>query len=70
MRRALALSTRVLGDAGAGEGDDADRHGLQHRVVALEGRGLLVPGPVGLEDDLRDAAVVGPLGGDQLGAAG
>src|SRR3546814_18623567 len=25
--------------------------------------------PVGLEDDLLDAAIVGPFGGDQLGAA-
>ena len=37
-------------------------------VVALEGRGLAVAIPVGLEGDLRDLAAVGPAGGDALGA--
>jgi hypothetical protein len=32
--------------------------------LRLKGCGLLVPGPVGLEDDVRHAAVVGPPGGD------
>src|SRR3546814_10376796 len=63
------LVDEVLGDARAREGDDADRHHLEHRVVALEWSGLLVAGPVGLEDDLLDAAVVGPFDGEQLGAA-
>ena len=40
----------------------------EKRVVALEGRGLAIAIPVGLEDDLRDLAVVGPAGGDALGA--
>jgi hypothetical protein len=37
-------------------------------IVALEGCGLGVFGPVGLEDDLRDLVVIGPTGGDALGA--
>ena len=32
----LGLVGEVLGDAVAREGDDADRHGLEHAVVALE----------------------------------
>src|SRR3546814_18402491 len=63
------LVDEVLGDARAREGDDADRHHLEHRVVALEGSGLLVAGPVGIEDDLLDAAIAGPFGRDQLCAA-
>src|SRR3546814_12280865 len=63
------LVDEVLGDARAREGDDADRHHLEHRVVALEGSGLLVAGPVGLEAALLDAAIVGPFVGDQPGAA-
>ena len=39
-------------------------------VVALERRGLGVLRPVGLEGDLRNLSVVGPLGGDQFGALG
>jgi len=63
------LVGEVGGDAGAGEDDDADRQGLQHLVVALEGRGVAVPRPVGLEDDLWNFAIVSPAGGDALGAA-
>ena len=46
----------------------ADRQLVEYRIVALEWRGLGMLRPVGLEGDLRDLAVVGPLGGDQLGA--
>ena len=41
---------------------------LQKLIVALEGRGLGVARPVGLEGDLRDLAAVGPAGCDALGA--
>ena len=41
---------------------------FEHPIVALERRGLGVPGPVRLEGDLRHLAVVGPAGGDALGA--
>ena len=51
-----------------GNDQDADRQRLEHRVVALERRGLGVLGPVGLEGDLRHLAVIGPAGGDALGA--
>ena len=51
-----------------GEGDNADRQRLEHPVVALERCGVPVPGPVGLEDDLRHLAAVGPASGDTLGA--
>ena len=63
------LVGEVGGDAGAGEDDDADRQRFEHPVVALEGRGVAVAGPVGLEDDLWNFAMVGPAGGDALGAA-
>src|SRR3984893_13357258 len=66
----LGLVGEVGGDAGARKGDDADGQGLDHLVVALEGCGVAVPRPVGLEDDLGDLAVVGPAGGDALGAPG
>ena len=39
-----------------GEGDNADGQRLEHPVVALERCGVPVPGPVGLEDDLRHLA--------------
>ena len=64
----LGLVGEVAGNAGAGEDDDAHRHEFEHAVVALEGCGLAVAGPVGLERDLRDAAVIGPAGGGFLGA--
>ena len=60
----------IVGDAGAGEDDDADRQGLQKLVVALERRGFGVAGPVGLESYLSDIAGVGPARGDELGALG
>lgn len=62
------LVGQVFLDAGSGEDDDPDRHGIEHPVVALEGRGLGVFRPVGLEGDLRHLAVVGPGGGDAFGA--
>ena len=37
--------------------------------LRLKGAALRCAGPVGLEDDLRDLAIVGPAGGDALGAA-
>ena len=65
-----SLVGQVLLDAGAGEDDDADRHAVQHLVVALEGRGLGVFGPVRLKGDLRHLAVGGPGGRDALGTFG
>jgi hypothetical protein len=56
------LIGEIAGDAGAGEDDDACRHDVEHAVVALEGRGLAVTGPVGLEGNLRDIAAVGLAG--------
>ena len=52
--------------------EDQNAHGehVQHRVVTLEGRGLGVFGPVGLESDLRDLAGFGPFGGDEFGTLG
>ena len=64
-----ALSARLRGNAGAGEDNEADRHGFQHLIVALERRRLGVTCPIGLEDDLRDLASFGPAGGDALGAS-
>ena len=65
---ALRFVGEIAGDAGAGEDDDARGHDLEHAVVALEGSGLAVGGPVGLEGDLRDLAMIGPAGGRLLGA--
>src|SRR5215472_10403282 len=59
----------IGGDAGAGKRDDAHRQRIEHLVVALERRSLAVTCPIRLEDDLRNLAVVGPTGGDALGAA-
>src|SRR6201987_3457381 len=64
----LRLVREVGRDAGAREHDDADRQRLEEAVVALEGSGAAFAGPVGLKDDLRDLAIVGPAGGDALGA--
>jgi hypothetical protein len=47
---------------------NADRQGLEQSVVALERRCVAVAVPVGLEDNLRDFAIVGPAGGYALGA--
>jgi len=64
------LVGEVLGGAGAGESDDTDGQRLEQLVVALERGGIAMPRPVGLEDDLRHLAVVGPASGDALGTAG
>src|SRR5271166_4209657 len=54
------LVGEVVGNAGAGEHQDADRQGLQELIVALERRHLAVTGPVRSEDHLRDFARIGP----------
>ena len=41
---------------------------ISSTVVALEGRGLAVADPVGLESDLRYLAAIGPAGGGFFGA--
>src|SRR5271170_182444 len=65
----LRLVGEIGGDAGAGEDHDADRQRLKQAVVALKGGRIAVAVPVGLEDDLWNFAIVGPAGGDALGAA-
>src|SRR6202012_4882197 len=65
----LGLVGEIGGEAGAREDDDADRQRLEQAVVAFEGSGTAVAGPVGLEDDLWNFAMIGPAGGDTLGAA-
>jgi hypothetical protein len=52
----LGLVGEVLLDAVAREDEDAHGEHVQNGVVALEGCGLGVPGPVGLEGDLGDAS--------------
>ena len=59
-RRECRASWPFGGDAGAGEGEDADRQRFEQPVVALEGGGAAVARPVGLEDDLRDLAMGRP----------
>src|SRR4051812_27068750 len=61
---AFGLVGEVGGDTGTREGDNADRHRIEHAVVALERRRLAVAIPVRLEGDLRHLAIVGPAGGD------
>lgn len=61
---------QVVLDTGAREDHDTDRHAVQHLVVAFEGCGLGMFGPVRLEGDLRHFAVGGPSGRDALGAFG
>ena len=68
MPSATALSTRLSGDAGAREGDDALREEAQQLVVAPERSGAPVPVPVGLAHHLVHAVAFGPLGGDVLDA--
>ena len=62
------LVDEVLGDAAAGEGDDALGEEVEEVVVAAEGSGAAVAVPVGLADDLVDAALLGPACGDALDA--
>lgn len=54
----------------AREMHDSDRQLIEHSVIALEWRGFGVLCRVGAEGDVRDLAVVDPLGGDQLGPFG
>ena len=62
------LVDQVPGDAVTGPGENALRHQVQQRVVALEGRGLAMCSPIGAADDLVDAAGLGPPGGEGLDA--
>ena len=62
------LIDEVLGDAAAGEGDDALGEKVKEFVVAPERSSPSVAVPVPLADDLVDAALVGPTRGDALDA--
>src|ERR1700737_2464232 len=53
------LIGQVSGDARPREYDDPDRQYGKNLIVALERRGLGVTGPVGLEHDLWDLAIIG-----------
>lgn len=64
------LVGQIVLDAGAREDHDADRHAVEHLIVALERCGLGVFGPVRLEGDLRHFAIGGPGGCDALSALG
>ena len=64
------LVGEIVLDAGAWKHHDPDRQNLQHSVVPFEGRRFGVLGPIGLERDLCHLAIVGPFGGDELGAFG
>src|SRR5712671_7690003 len=64
----FALSARLAEMPEPGNTMTPDRQDGEHLIVAPEGRGLGVAGPVGLEGDLGDLAGVGPGGGDALGA--
>ena len=65
-----SLVGQIFLDAGSGEDDDADRHDVQHLIVAFEWRGLCVLAPVWTEGDLRHFASIGPAGRDLFGALG
>jgi hypothetical protein len=65
----LRLVGEIGRDPGAREDDRADGQRFEEAIVALEGSGAAVAGPVGLEDDLWHLAIIGPAGGDALGAA-
>ena len=60
------LVDEVLGDAGAGEGDDALRQEVGQFVVAAKRGGASVAVPVWLADDLVDAVRLGPARRDLL----
>src|SRR6516162_2900002 len=64
------LVSEIRGDAGAGEDDDADRQHVEDLIVAFERCSFVVAGPVGRESGQWNLAVVGPAGGDALGASG
>jgi hypothetical protein len=63
------LVGQVRLNSGACENEDADREHIEHQTVTVERCGLGVSGPVRLEDDLRQLAVISPAGGDTLSAA-
>ena len=62
------LVDHVIRDARAGEGDEAFRQEVEQDVVTPEGRGLAVPVPVRLADDLVNAVLLGPACRDLLRA--
>ena len=62
--RALSIILLVMPEPGKGE--DALRQEVEQDVVTPEGRGLAVPVPVRLADDLVDAVLLGPACGDLL----
>ena len=66
-RRALSARFSVMPEPG--KTMTPAGHDRQQLVVAAERSRLGVPVPVRLEGDLRDLAVLGPAGGDALGAA-
>ena len=66
----LGLVGEVFLDAIAREDENAHGQHIQHGVVALEGCGLGMLGPIGLEGDLRDLAGFGPFSGDEFGTLG
>ena len=63
-----SLVDEVLGDAGAGEGDQALGQEVEQLVVAPKRCGSPVGVPIGLADDLMDAVAFRPACGDFLGA--
>src|SRR5262249_32188370 len=65
---ALRLVGEVVLNSRARKMHDADWQQFEHGVVALEGCGFCVLGPVGLERDLWHLSVGRPFGGDQLRA--
>ncbi len=50
------------------QNNDADRKGFEHHVVSFERRRVLVPGPIRLENDLRNFTVVRPASGNSFRA--
>ena len=68
MPRLLGLVDEVVGDAAAGEGDDALGEQSEEFIVAPEGSGPSVCVPVGLADDLVDAVALRPSRRYLLGA--
>jgi hypothetical protein len=60
------LIGKIVDDAGAGEHDQPNRQRLERLVVALEERGPLVAVELGLENRLRDPAIVGPSGSHRI----
>ena len=66
----LGLVGEVFLDAISREDENAHGQHVQHGVVALEGCGLGVFGPIGLEGYLRDLAGFGPFDGDEFGPLG